>query len=129
MKIKLTLAILGGFAANIMGGWDTMLKTLVLLVAIDYATGVLAAIYQKKVSSSIGYKGIIKKVGIFLIVTVASTVDQCFASELIRSVTILFYISNEGISILENVGKTGVKYPKQIKKILLQLNDKGDTKR
>jgi len=123
MKLKLMIAFIGGMAANLMGGWDVMLKTLVVLVAIDYLTGVLAAAYVRKLSSAIGYKGIIKKVGIFAIVMVAAMVDKCAGIELIRNITIVFYISNEGISILENVGKTGVKYPKKLKQILEQLKD------
>lgn len=127
MKIKLLIAVIGGLLADVMGGWDIMLKTLVILVIVDYATGVLAAIYKHKLSSAIGYKGIIKKTGIFAIVLVASLIGKCFDSEIIRSVTIVFYVANEGISILENVGKTGVKYPKKLKQILDQLKD-GESK-
>ena len=127
MKIKIMIALAGGLTADMLGGWDIMLKTLVMLVVIDYATGILAAVYRKKLSSLIGYRGIIKKVGIFAIVIVAAMVDRCAGMELIRNITIVFYISNESISILENVGKTGVKYPKKLKQILEQLKD-GDKK-
>lgn len=118
------LALVGGFIADLMGGWDTMLKTLVLFVVIDYATGILAAIYKQKLSSAVGYRGIIKKVCIFAIILLAAKIDSCFGSELVRNVAIVFYIANEGISILENVGKTGVKYPKKLRDILEQLRDK-----
>ena len=121
------IALVGGLTADMLGGWDIMLKTLVMLVVIDYATGILAAVYRKKLSSLIGYRGIIKKVGIFAIVIVAAMVDRCAGMELIRNITIVFYISNESISILENVGKTGVKYPKKLKQTLEQLKD-GDKK-
>jgi toxin secretion/phage lysis holin len=124
MKAKLIFAILGGIIADLMGGWDAMLKTLVLFVVVDYATGILAAIYKRKLSSAAGYRGIIKKTGIFAIVLIAAMIDKCFHSELVRNVTIVFYIANEGISILENVGKTGVKYPKKLRDILEQLRDK-----
>jgi toxin secretion/phage lysis holin len=127
VKIKIMIALAGGLTADMLGGWDIMLKTLVMLVVIDYATGILAAVYRKKLSSLIGYRGIIKKVGIFAIVIVAAMVDRCAGMELIRNITIVFYISNESISILENVGKTGVKYPKKLKQILEQLKD-GDKK-
>ena len=123
MKIKILIAVMGGLLADVLGGWDIMLKTLIILVVVDYVTGVLAAIYKRKLSSAIGYKGIIKKTGIFAIVLVAAMMDKCFSSELIRNVTIVFYIANEGISVLENVGKTGVKYPKKLKQILEQLKD------
>jgi toxin secretion/phage lysis holin len=127
VKIKIMIALVGGLTADMLGGWDIMLKTLVMLVVIDYATGILAAVYRKKLSSLIGYRGIIKKVGIFAIVIVAAMVDRCAGMELIRNITIVFYISNESISILENVGKTGVKYPKKLKQTLEQLKD-GDKK-
>ena len=123
MKIKLVFALMGGMVANLMGGWDMMLKTLVLFVVLDYATGILAAIYKRKLSSMVGYRGIIKKVGIFAVVIMASMIDRCAGKELIRNIAIAFYLTNEGISILENVGKMGVRYPKKIKQILVQLRD------
>ena len=123
MKTKLLIGFAGGLMAQALGGWDIMLKTLVMLIVIDYATGLLGAVYRRKLSSAVGYKGIIKKVGIFAIVAVASMVSECFKIDLIRSITITFYIVNECISILENVGKTGVKYPKKLKQILEQLKD------
>ena len=123
MKTKLLIGLAGGLMAQAFGGWDVMLKTLVMLIVIDYMTGVLGAVYNRKLSSAIGYNGIIKKVGIFAIVAVASMVSECFKIDLIRSITITFYIVNECISILENVGKTGVKYPKKLKQILEQLKD------
>ena len=127
MKFKLAVTAVCGFLSNLMGGWDIMLKTLIMMVIIDYITGVLSAIYNKKVSSSIGYKGIIKKICIFLIVFVAAQIDSCLGSELIRNLTIAFYISNESISVLENVGQTGVEYPQKLKDILYQLKE-GDKK-
>lgn len=123
MKIKLMLATIGGAVGNLMGGWDAMLKALIVLVLLDYLTGILAAMYNHKLSSDIGYKGIIKKVGIFAVVTVASLIDDSVGLELIRNITVVFYIANEGISILENVGNTGVKYPKKLKNILKQLRE------
>jgi toxin secretion/phage lysis holin len=123
MEYKIIFAIITGYIANFLGGWDTMLNTLITFVIIDYMTGILAAIFLQKLSSAIGYKGIIKKIGIFAVVAVATMMDNCFGSELIRNITISFYLSNEGISILENVGKTGVKYPPKLKCILKQLKD------
>ena len=126
MSFKLTVGVLGGYVAYILGGWDTLLKTLVILSAIDYLTGVMVAIFKGKLCSKTGYKGIIKKICMFCIVALASIVDMTVNTQLIRNITIMFYISNEGISILENVGRTGVKYPKKLKDMLKQLNKERD---
>lgn len=122
MSIKAIIGVCGGFLSYLLGGWDVMLQTLVILTATDYLTGILAGIFEKKLSSEVGFKGIIKKVCMFCIVGLASVVDMTVNTELLRNITIVFYISNEGISILENVGRTGVKYPKKLKEILKQLN-------
>lgn len=127
MEYKIIFALSTGWIVNMLGGWDTMLTTLITLIVIDYVTGILAAIYKQKLSSSTGYRGIIKKMGIFAVVVVAALISDCMGNELIRSIVMGFYISNEGISILENVGKTGVKYPKKLKDVLKQLRD-GDKK-
>lgn len=124
MSIKATIGTLGGFISYLLGGWDVMLQTLVYLAVADYLTGVLAGIYTNKLSSQVGYKGIIKKVCMFCVIGLASVVDMAVNTELVRNITIVFYISNEGISILENVGRTGVKYPDKLKQILEQLNKK-----
>lgn len=123
MNYKLLIGLGIGIIIDALGGWDIMLKALIFLVCLDYATGVLAAIYKRKLSSAIGYKGIIKKVSIFAVVALAVTIDKCFGSDTVHTITTGFYIANEGISILENVGKTGVKYPPKLKKILEQLKD------
>ncbi len=128
MQIKSIIALVVGLLVDVLGGWDIMLKSLIWLVCIDYLTGLLAAIYMKKLSSAVGYKGIIKKIGIFCVVAVAVSIDKCFNLESIHHVVTAFYIANEGISILENVGKTGVKYPKKLKDILEQLRDKDNNK-
>lgn len=125
--INSILAGIGGFLANLYGGWDTMLQLLVAVIVVDYVTGVLAGIYNHTLSSAIGYKGIIKKVGIFAVVLIACLISKSVGNDIIRSITMAFYISNEGISILENVGKCGVKYPQKLRDILMQLN-KDDNK-
>ena len=123
-QINSIIATVGTCLISLFGGWDSMMQALVIICAIDYTTGLLAAIYNGKLSSKIGYKGIIKKICMFAIVAVACILDDPMKTELLREVTILFYISNEAISILENVGKTGVKYPKKLKNILKELRDK-----
>lgn len=119
-------AVIGTVIAKALGGWDLALQVLVALVVLDYATGVLVAIFEKKLSSAIGGKGIAKKVMIFALVYVAVSVDQATNTDIIRLLTIMFYIANEGISVLENAGKLGVPYPAKLKNILAQLKAKSN---
>lgn len=119
-------AVIGTVIAKALGGWDLALQVLVALVVLDYATGVLVAIFEKKLSSAIGGKGIAKKVMIFALVYVAVLVDQATNTDIIRLLTIMFYIANEGISVLENAGKLGVPYPAKLKNILAQLKAKSN---
>ncbi|OGO86190.1 MAG: hypothetical protein A2Y22_08710 [Clostridiales bacterium GWD2_32_59] len=112
------------FVSELMGGWDMFLKALLLMIIIDYATGVLKAIYLKELSSEIGYKGIIKKVVMLLVVVIACQIDALVGTDnALRTGTIFFWIANEGISILENAAKMGVPVPKQVKDALLKLKN------
>lgn len=125
--------IIGAIGTTItaaLGGWDIALQVLVAFVALDYITGMTVAISEKKVSSAIGFKGIVKKCMIFALLYVAVLADKATGTNIIRSFTIMFYIANEGISILENAGKLGVPYPAPLKNILVALKDKsnGETK-
>ena len=124
-KIQLGVVAFGTLILELLGGWDGMLKTLIIFVVLDYFTGVLSALYNKGLSSQIGYKGIIKKVSIFVVVVIACVISETMKLDMVRSATIVFYISNEGISILENIAKCDVEYPDIIKKILEKLK-KGD---
>lgn len=110
--------------ANALGGWSLGLQALVTLVIIDYITGVTVAIVEKKLSSEVGARGIARKVMIFALVYIAVLVDQITKTDLVKTVTIMFYIANEGISILENAGKIGVPYPQTLKNVLAQLKNK-----
>jgi toxin secretion/phage lysis holin len=121
-QINVMFASVGGVLAQWLGGWDAMLQVLIAVIVLDYITGILAAIYNCRLSSAIGYKGIIKKVGIFIVVLVACLISRAINDDVIRTITMLFYISNEGISILENIGRCNVKYPNRLKNILAQLN-------
>ena len=95
------------------------------LIVIDYITGVLSAIHSQTLNSDTGYKGIIKKVAILLVVAVSFVIEKATGSEfLIREITIMFFIANEGLSVLENVAEIGIPLPKQLIAILEQL--KGD---
>lgn len=120
------LAAILGYVAKFLGGFDSLLITLIILIAIDYITGVIGAVYEKKLSSAIGYRGIIKKVLMVLIVGVAVTVQRILPEGLpLREMTILFFIANEGLSVLENAAKV-IPLPQKLKSVLLQLKNKAE---
>lgn len=119
-------AIIGTVIAKALGGWDLALKVLVAMVVLDYVTGVVIAILDKKLSSEVGFRGLFKKIMIFALVYVAVLADQATNTDIIRTITIMFYIANEGISVLENAGKLGVPYPARLKNILTQLKSKSN---
>jgi len=121
-------AVLGGVLAEILGGWDVWLKALVLFVVLDYISGVLAAFYEKKLNSAIGFKGIIKKVFIFVLVAVAFEVDILTGTNIIRCAVIGFYIATEGLSILENAGRAGLPLPEILLDALEQMKERGARK-
>ncbi|CAK7001761.1 phage holin family protein [Tissierella sp.] len=124
--IKRILLVTGGAITTILGGWDMLLKTLVYLVIADYILGVTAAKVNKEVNSSVGYWGIFKKAMMFVPVGICYSLDQLFGTEMLRNVSIWFYIGNEGISIIENLGKAGVPIPRFMREILVQLRDKSN---
>ena len=115
-------AIVGGF----LGGKDGLLYALLVLVILDYITGVLNAIDQKRLSSSVGHKGITRKVLIFVLVGTANVVDVYILGKagVLRATVIFFYISNEGISILENASYLGLPVPQKFQRVLKQLHQK-----
>ncbi len=105
-----------------LGGWDMALKTLLIIIALDYLTGVCDAIANKKINSKIGAKGIIKKVGYLIIVAVSVQLDQIVGDiGAIRNLVIYFFVANEGISILENWGSMGLPLPEKVMEVLEQL--------
>jgi len=123
--IKLGCASVCGVAAYVFGGFDTILKILLIMCVIDYLTGVSAAIVHKNLSSKAGFNGILKKIAILCIVAVAHLLGGTLGLDQIRSAVIGFYIATEGISIMENAAALGVKMPKLIA-ILKQLKDRED---
>lgn len=129
--IQVGLASIGGFVSWFFGQNDGLLTALVVFVIADYFSGVLRAIVEKKVSSTIGSKGISKKVVIFILVGIAHMVDVevLGAGDVIRNTVIFFYLSNEGISMLENAAALGLPVPERLRNILIQLRKKseGDT--
>ncbi|MGB4658024.1 MAG: phage holin family protein [Mobilitalea sp.] len=122
--IQIVIAAVGGFFGYFLGGLDGFLYALIAFVVIDYLTGIMVAILEKKLSSEVGFRGIFKKVLIFSLVAVAHIVDSQLiqTGSAIRTAVIFFYLSNEGISILENTGKIGLPIPEKLKKALEQLN-------
>ncbi|MDK7418652.1 phage holin family protein [Bacillus paranthracis] len=110
--MKTFIVTFGAFCGYFLGGWDTTLKVLVIMAAIDYITGVFAAGYNGELKSKVGFKGIAKKVVLFLLVGVAAQLDSAFGSNsAIREATIFFFIGNELLSLLENAGRMGIPLP------------------
>jgi len=122
---RIMLALLGGVLGWLLGGFNSLAYALVAFMSIDYITGVLLAIYEKNVSSDIGFKGICKKVLIFVLVSLGNIIDQYIigSGSSLRTILIMFYLSNEGISILENAAKMGVPFPQKLKDVLQQINN------
>lgn len=106
----------------LMGGFDIALQCLLIIIVLDYITGVLSAIYNKKLNSKIGIKGIVKKVGYLCLVALSVIIDKITGQTgIIRSIVIYFLVSNDGISIIENLVQMNVKVPKKIKESLEQI--------
>ena len=127
-KIQLAFTALGGWLGYFLGGADGMLIALIVFVALDYVTGVMCAIVDKKLSSAVGFKGIFKKVLIFALVGVGHILDTHVIGSggAMRTAVICFYLSNEGLSLLENAAHIGLPIPDKLKEILAQLHNRGD---
>lgn len=117
---------LGGLLTNYLGGWDTVMQVLVIFVVLDYLTGIIAAWYEKKLDSGVGYRGIPKKILVFAIVGLAYQIDKTLGQELFRSLATWFYLANEALSVIENCGRVGVPIPSFLRTALEQLKDKSD---
>ena len=124
--IQLVFAAIGGWLGYFLGGCDGLLIALVVFVVVDYLTGVMCAIADHKLSSAVGFKGICRKVLIFLLVGIANIVDvQVIGSgSVLRTAVIFFYISNEGVSLVENAAHLGLPVPDKLKDVLEQLHDR-----
>lgn len=125
LAIKSAFALLGGLLGTLFGGLDGFLITLLVFMLLDYISGVLLAIVQKKLSSKIGFKGILKKVMILILVAVGTLLDNFILIDgaFIRTLVIFFYIANEGISLLENAALLGLPIPEKLKEVLEQLKE------
>ncbi|MGN4668566.1 phage holin family protein [Bacillus cereus group sp. MYBK234-1] len=113
--IKIFVTTFGGFCGYFFGGWDAVLQILVTMAIVDYITGVIAAGYNGQLKSKVGFKGIAKKVVLFLLVGVAAQLDAAIGSNsAIREATIFFFMGNELLSILENAGRMGIPLPQPL---------------
>ncbi len=127
--IQLVFTAVGGWLGYFLGGCDGLLYALVAFVVIDYITGVMCAINDKTLSSEVGFRGICRKVLIFLLVGIANILDvQVIGTGcVLRTAVIFFYISNEGVSLLENAAHLGLPVPDQIKVVLEQLHNRAES--
>lgn len=127
--VQFMFAAVGGWLGYFLGGCDGLLYALLAFVVIDYLTGVMCAINDRTLSSEVGFRGICRKVLIFLMVGIANILDVHVirTGSVLRTAAIFFYILNEGISLLENAAYLGLPVPKKIKAVLEQLHDRADS--
>ena len=129
LSVSTVISAVGGFVAAFLGGIDQLLVTLITFIALDYVTGVVKAVFEKKLSSAVGFRGILKKVLILLMVGLSVALERIMPAALpLREMTVLFFISNEGFSIVENTAGF-IPLPEKLKAVLKQLqSDSADTK-
>lgn len=127
--IRIAFAAIGGVLGGFLGGLDGLVYALIAFVIIDYLTGVMVAITEKRLSSEVGFKGICKKIVIFALVGIAHILDTRIiqTGSVLRTAVIFFYIANEGISILENAALLGLPIPEKLKSVLEQIKDESET--
>ena len=128
LMIQAVFTGLGGWIGYYLGGCDGLIYALITFVTVDYITGVMCAITDKKLSSDAGFKGICRKVLIFMLVGIANIVDVHVIGQegILRTAVIFFYLSNEGVSLLENSAHLGLPIPEQLKEVLEQLHKRSD---
>lgn len=121
---------LGGYIGYFLGGVDGLIIALLIFVILDYITGIMCAVVDKRLSSSVGFKGIFRKVLIFMLVGVANLVDIHIIGNgsVLRCAIIFFYLSNEGLSIIENATHLGLPVPEKLKVVLEQIHEREDKK-
>ena len=127
-KIQAAITAIGGWIGWFLGGVDGMLIALIVLMALDYISGVMCAIEDKKLSSAVGFKGIMKKCLILMLVGVANILDVNVVGTgaVLRGAVICFYLSNEGLSLLENAAYLGLPVPEKLKEVLSQLHHRDE---
>ena len=126
--VQLIFAAVGGWLGYFLGGCDGLLIALVVFTVVDYITGVMCAINDQKLSSEVGFRGICRKVLIFILVGAANILDaQVIGSgSVLRTAVIFFYLSNEGVSLLENAAHLGLPIPQKLKGVLAQIHDRAE---
>lgn len=126
--IQMFFTGIGGYLGYTLGGCDGFLYALITFVVFDYISGVMVAILEKKLSSEVGFRGIFKKFLIFFLVAIANILDMNLvgSGSAIRTAVIFFYLSNEGISILENTVRIGLPVPKKLKEILESFDEEDE---
>lgn len=127
-KIQMAFAAVGGWLGYFLGGVDGLLIALIVFVVLDYITGVMCGIVDKKLSSEVGFRGLFKKVLIFALVGVAHIIDTNVigTGSALRTAVVCFYLSNEGLSMLENAAHLGLPIPEKLKTILAQLHNRSN---
>ena len=128
-KIQIAITAIGGWLGYFLGGLDGLMIALIVLMTLDYVSGVMCAIIDRKLSSAVGFKGVCKKVFILMLVGVAHIIDLHVVGtgSALRGAVICFYMSNEGLSLLENAAHIGLPIPDKLRDILAQLHDKERT--
>lgn len=123
---KILFSMIGGLIGSLFGELDGILYALLVFIIIDYLTGIFAAIVEKQLSSSIGFRGIFKKIAILFLVSLGHMIDTSIIKQggTIRTMVIFFYLSNEGLSILENTVRIGLPIPEKLQAILKQINER-----
>ncbi len=127
-SIQLVFTAVGGWLGYFLGGCDGLLYTLLAFVVLDYITGIMCAVTDHKLSSAIGFKGIFRKILIFALVGVGHLLDVQVFGEVgvLRTAVIFFYLSNEGVSLIENAAHLGLPIPEKLKAVLEQLHDRAE---
>ena len=127
-KFQIAITGIGGWLGYVLGGMDGLLIALVVFITIDYITGIMCAVIDKKLSSAVGAKGIFKKVLILMLVGIANVIDVHVVGtgSALRGATVCFYLSNEGLSILENTVHLGLPVPEKLKEVLSQLHNRDE---
>lgn len=129
-KIQIAVSAIGGWLGYFLGGVDGLMIALIVFMALDYLTGIMCAVLDKKLSSAIGFRGIFKKVLILMMVGIANIVDIHVVGTggALRGAVICFYLSNEGLSLLENAAYIGLPVPERLKEVLAQLHNRDEKK-
>ena len=127
-KVQIAITALGGWLGYFLGGMDGLMIALIVMMTLDYISGVMCAIIDHKLSSEVGFKGIFRKVLIFMLVGAANILDVHVigTGSVMRTAIIFFYISNEGVSLLENAGHLGLPIPEKLKAVLAQLHNRAE---